>query len=274
MSTLHTPERGLIGTVPFVNGAAYVARLRGGARVNEYHSNAAHLRFVADVLAKLVETPIAVFCALRFPNPLLCAFANTRQIFKGKRTASVFGFLNKLLGNRMVGMGLEATLFAAKGFQATFGAFRTDRLKGIAAALIPLAYAFNLCAAVLFAVAIRGKGDDPKINTQRRVNIFWRWLINGARHQEVELTCTQDKIAFTLSVVQQLALAFAAHKRDRLAVVTSNRPDRYRLLVKVERQDTVIIGDTAMRSIAPLCRAIQFVAVADFRKATNDHLRR
>ncbi len=169
--------------------------------------------------------------ALRFPNPLLWALTDARQIFKGKCTASAFGFLNNLLGNPMIGIRLKTALLAAEVLQAPFRAFCADRLRPITAALVALAYSFNLCATVLVAVAVGGKVRYPKIDTQHRVSIIRRWFVNRARCQEVELSFTKDQIAFALTVAQQLALVFTARKRDRLATV--NRLDRNRLLVRL-----------------------------------------
>jgi len=270
MTATNTPERGLIGTVALVSRATDVTCLRGVTRVNEYNSNATHLSFVADVPAKLKEAPIAVFCTYRFPNR--CALANMRQVFQRYCTGAAFGFLYKLLGNDVVGVRLKAALPAAHGFQAPFGAFRTNGLQAIPATLIPLSYTFYLCATVLFAIAIRGKVDNPQINAQRCVNIIRCWFVNVARYKEVELTFTKHKITFALSVLQQLALSFSTHKRDRLPVVIRNRPDRNGLLVKVERQDAIIIGDTAVRSVRALHLPVQLVTVTDFGKATNNHL--
>ncbi len=206
MSTANTPERGLIRTVALVNRAAHVARLRGVTRVNQHHWNTAHLRFIADVRPKLEERPIAVSASLRFPNRLLRALAHVGQIFKGKRALSAFGFRNKLLGNAVVGVRLKAALFAADGFQAPFGRFCPNGLQAIATALVALARAFYDFAAVRFTVTICRKVDNPKINAQRLINSVRCWFISIARHQEVELTVTNDKIAFTLAVLQQLAL--------------------------------------------------------------------
>lgn len=274
MTTSNTTERRLIGPVALVNRAAHVTRLTCVAWVNQHHPNPAHRSFVADVLAKLMERPIAVFSACGFPNPLLCALANMGQILNRQRAASAFGFLHKLLGNPMIFIRLKAALLAAESFQAPFGAFRTDRLQPITAALIPLARAFNRCAAVHVAVAIGSDVGDAKINTQRRVNIIGRWFVNVARDQEVELAFTKDEIAFTLSGLQQLTLAFAAHKRDRLPMFTRYRPNTHGLPIKVERQDAIIIGNTAVRSVRALHLPIQLVTIAYFGKATDHHLRR
>ncbi len=275
MSTANTPERGLIRTVALVNRAAHVARLRGVTRVNQHHWNTAHLSFIADVRPKLhpvgTRRPIAVSASLRFPNRLLRALANVGQIFKGKRALSAFGFRNKLLGNEVVGVRLKAALFAADGSQASFGILRTDGLQPITTTLIPLAYPFHLSTAVLLTVAIRRKVHNPEVNTQRRVNIFGGWFVNIARDQEVELAFTKNKITFALSRVQHLALTFTTHKRH-VFEATVNRPNRNCQLITVERQDAIIVGNTAVWPVATRCLAIQLVAIAHFGKTANHHL--
>lgn len=271
MTAANTTERGLIRTVALVKRATSVARLRGVAGVNQHDRNAAQLRFVRDVRPKLAERPIAVSRAYRFPNPLLCSLADMRQIFKRQRSASAFGFLYKLLGNRVVGVGLKAALFAAILFQAALCRLRTNGVKGVTAALIPLAHTFNRCAAVLVAVAIRRKVDHPKIDSQRRVNSIGCWVVNVARHKEIERAVTKHQIAFTLSGWQHLPLTVATDKRH-VFNATVNRPDRNGLLVKVERQDTVIVGNTAVWSVRALHLPIQLVAIAHFGKTANNQL--
>jgi hypothetical protein len=270
MTARNTTERSLIRTVPLIDGSTPIARLTGVARVNQHHRNTAHLRFIADVLAKLAETPIAVPGALRFPNPLLCAFTDARQIFEGKCTTSAFGFLNQLLCNPMIRIRLKTALLAAEVLQAPFRAFCADCLQSSATTLVALAYSFNLCATVLFTVAVGGKVRYPKIDTQDCVNIIWRWFIDIARYKEIELTLAKHQIAFALSGLQQPALSFTADKRNGLT--TGNCPDRNRLPVKLERQNTVIISDAAVRPIAALCLAIQLVTITNFGKTTDHHL--
>lgn len=271
MSTTNTTERGLIRTVARVHIAAEVARLRCVPWIDQHNRHTAHLRFVPDVGPKLEERPIAVFGACGFPNRFLGALANVGQIFQCKRTPSAFGFPHKLLCNRVVGIRLKAALFAAEGLQAPFGRLCTNGLQAITTALVLLSYTFNLFTAVLFAVAVGRKIDDTKIDSQRLIDIVGRWFVNVARHKEVELTFTQDQIAFTLSRLQQLVLAFATHK-GYVFQSPIHRPDRNRLLVEVERQDAIIVGDTAVRSVRALHLPIQLVAVTDFRKAADHHL--
>ncbi|GIV97863.1 MAG: hypothetical protein KatS3mg057_2520 [Herpetosiphonaceae bacterium] len=272
MTAANTTERGLIRTVALVNRPASVARLRCVARINQQNTNAAQLCFVRDVPAKLIERPVAELGACGFPNR--CALANMRQIFQRYSSRAAFGFPHKLLCNGVVDIRLEAALLAADLSEATFGAFCANRLQGITTALIPLSHAFYLCAAVLFAIAIRGKVHNPQIDPQHRVTIIRRWFVNGARYKEVELTVAKHQIAFALSGQQHLALPFATDKRDGLPVFVSNRPHPHGLPLEIERQDAIIVGDTAVRSVGALCLAIQLVAIAHFRKTTDHHLRR
>ncbi len=274
MAAANTPKRRLIRTVPFVHGPAPVTCPRCSAWIDQHDGDTAHLRFIRDVLSKLEERPIAELSAGRFPSRFLSARAYVGQILEGKRATSAFGFLHKLLGSAVVGVGLEAALSAAQLPQATFGVFRANGLQAITTALIPLAYLFNVPTTIGVAVAIRGKVGYAEIDTQRTINIIARWFVNVARDKEIELTLAIDEIAFALSGLQYLALPFTAHKRDRLAVVGGNRPDRNRLLVKVEGQNTVIICNTAMRSVRALRLPVQLVAITDFGKATDDHLGR
>lgn len=272
VSTSDTAKGGLIRTVPILDGAAPVAHLRCVSRINQDDRHPTQLRFVGQVVSKLEERPVAVFSTCRFPNRLLSALANVRQIFNRKRTVSAFGFLYQLLVNGVVGIRLKAALSTTERVQAAFGAFCPNGLQAITTALVSLADTFNRCPAVAVTVAIRRKVGDTEINAQRRVNSIRRWLVNITRHQQVELPLAIDQIAFTLSGLQPLALTLAAHKRNGLTVVVTYCPDGNHPRVKIERQNTIIIRDAAMRSVRALHLPIQFVAITDFGKARDDHL--
>lgn len=274
MPTPHTAKRGLIRTVPLINSTALVTCLRCVAWIDQQHANTNHPRFVGDVAAKLEERPVTMFGALRFPNRFLSARANMSQLFQGTGALSAFGVRNKLLGNNVVGIRLKAALFAADRAQSAFCAFRADRLQTISPPLVALADSLDGDATVLITVAVRREIGDSKVNPQCGINLIGGWLIHVARHKEVEHPTAQDQIAFTLAGAQQLALAITARERHGLAVFLRHRPDTDRFRAKVEGQDSVIVGDAAVRPICALQPSIQLITVPNLRQAANHHLGR
>ncbi len=269
MSTPNTAKRRLIRTVPFIDGAAPVTRLRCVARINRYDHHTRKRGFVADVRSELVERPIAVLGALLRPaNP--CPRPNPRQIFDGDHTLCAFGFCNKLLGNAVVRIFLEAALLAAVLLQAPFGAFGANGLQTITATLVALADPFNPCAAVGFAVAVGGKVHDPKIDTDDPFNIQRRGFFHVADRQQVKLTIDVGEVGFAFAGVQEFHLPHARNKRDGLSAV--HRPDRNGRCVQVPTQNAIIIGDAAMWLEYTHGLAIQLVRIRHFAQAAYRQL--
>jgi hypothetical protein len=135
----------------------------------------------------------------------------------------------------MVGVRLKAALSTANMLQASFGAFSANSLQSISAALVALAYTFDLGTTIDCAVTIRGKIDNTKVNPKYLINLSGGWFVNIARHQKIKLATAIHEITFALSGLQQLALACSALKGDYLTVQVPNRPDTDRLIGKIER---------------------------------------
>jgi hypothetical protein len=112
MSTHDTTELSLAFAVTTFGMPTPAASLARVGRIDKPDRHARALRLVADELSQLAESPIALSCSFRFPNRR--PRADVRQVFQRNRPLRVFGFLNKLLCNAMVGVSLKAALFAGQ----------------------------------------------------------------------------------------------------------------------------------------------------------------
>ncbi len=270
MSTPNTRKRSLIRTVALVHTPTAVTRLAGVARVNRCNDHACKRGFVVQKRPELAERPIPVPGALRSTRSL-CPFADMRQFLDSYPACGAFSFGNKLLGNGVIGVLLKAVLLAAEGSQAPFRAFGANGLQAITAALVALAHPFYLFAAVRFAIAIRRKVDDPKIDTQHLINFLRRWFCNIADRKEVELPLTIHQIGFTATGSQHCYLAFTRHKRN-IFETTVNCPDRDTVRVHCPRQQFVIVGNTAVWSKRTPRIPIQLVGIGNFGDTAYRHL--
>ena len=270
MTTRHTTERSLIRSVALVPAAADGA---GSARVpwvNQDYRHALQRRLVADELAQLPKRPVAVPRSLRMLNRY--PIANMRQFFQRDSSRGAFSLRNKSFADDVVGVALEAALPAAELPQSPFGAACADRLQRCSAFAIPLAALVYGCAAEGLAVAIGRKVDDAQVHAQHIINVIGRRFVYIARHQKEEHSTAIHQIAFSLPRLKEVLLPLTTDKRDGLAPWQC--PDRYRLVVGLEREDTVIVGNTAVGFVGALGLAVQLVAIAHFGKASDDHLRR
>ena len=270
MPTRNTTKQGLAFSIDLVAAATDVARPRGVARVNRRAWRPCEQRLVGDKDPQLPKSPIVMTCALRVPN--FYPFAHALESLKHNPATGAWSTRNQRLTDAMICVGLKAALFAAEFLQRPFRSLRSCRLEARTTTRIPCAPMFNLLPAVDVLVAVGRQVDDAKVHTKRTINLVRWWLVNVARHQQKESALAIHQVAFALSRLQKLALALTGNERH--ALTTAECPDRERLLRKLKRENTVIVGNAAVGFVCALCLALELVTIANFRKASNDHLRR
>jgi hypothetical protein len=268
MTARHTTELSLAGPVRLIAVYAFVAGARRVAWINQPHRCPYKPRFVGEKSSELTKGPVAVPCPLRVLNrsPLPDAL----EVFKDEPSRGAFRTSNDTLTDAMIRVCLEAALPAAQLLQVPFRALGADRLKGRASLPVPLASGLNPSAAVHIPVAVGGKVDDAKVDAEGALTIVCHWLVNGARHKEVELPLAIYHIALTLSCMKQAFLSLTGNKWDGLSSLYG--PDRDEVFVGIEGENPIIKGNTAKWLVATKGLVVEFVAIADFGKAANDHL--
>jgi hypothetical protein len=132
--------------------------------VNQEQLDARLLCCVGDVLAQLRECPIAVPTAL--PSLNRYSPPDVGQIFKRECLASFRGLGNQGFRDAMVHIALEAVFLLRQLLQSALGVLCAMFLQAATMLVIAFSHLFNLFAAKDFAVAIRGKVDNAKVNAK------------------------------------------------------------------------------------------------------------
>jgi hypothetical protein len=96
-----------------------------------------------------------------------CSLSNPTEVFKRDCLARYRGFLDDLLANHMIGVGLEARLAATHLAQTALRVLRVDLLQPLAAQVVAVANKVNDLAGEVFPLAIGGEIYDAEIDAQR-----------------------------------------------------------------------------------------------------------
>lgn len=258
----------MIGTVALIDTTAYGAGTRGVARVNRDDRHACEGGFVLDKLAKLVERPVRVSCPLLAPNRY--PVTDTLEVFEGDPAPGVLRGLHDTLADAVVGVCLVALLLAGYLAELALGRPRPLALEVAAAVLVLAALVFNLLAAVLLAVAVCREVDDAEVDAEESANVFWRWRLDFAGDEQVELAADVAQVGLAPVALQQLALALTTQVRHALA--TLKRPDTHHLLVGAEAEDAVIVGERAARLEGAPGSFVELVGVGHLADSPHRHL--
>lgn len=243
--------------------------LRRIRRIQDFNRNPGKFGFVQDKLLQLVKRPAMQIATLRATNPY--PVADTLQILNSNTASGVFSPIDNLFADTVVFLFGESPLTAGKPLKHTprrLGSF------GLQSAALPKATAANaehVHPAVLVAVAIGGDVDDTKINAQNAVNVNQIGRFNLTGNEQVEVATNGTQVGFTPVALQEFPGAFPTNERDMLAA--GECPDRRLPLKQIKRQDTRIVGESAMLLKAPLLLLAGLIAVSNLGDSTDDHLR-
>lgn len=257
--------------IGFLSMSTFKAPLAGICRVYVDYRDACPVCFVCDVLAKLCKSPIAVSGSiLSALNP--CPLANVRQIFQRNGPLRAFGFLNESLANLMIDVFLETALPPRQFLQFAFGRACAHLLQFATQTLMSSAAAFNCFTGMHISIACDGDVGHTQVNAQRAFNLLFFRVGNITNRQQKEHTLEVHQIGFTLAKLQIMLLAFTRAIVHALA--TRCRPDRDDLIVIFPTEDTIIVGDCAMRFEEVFRFSIQLVGIGCFGSTAHHHLSR
>ena len=114
MSTLLAYKLGLTLAISLLAMTTYITSSACIAWVNQDNWHSFESCLVCNETTQLVERPTQSFCSLRLPYR--CPFVDMRQVFQRYRPIGVFGFLNKMFTNTMIGVSTKASLMSASLF--------------------------------------------------------------------------------------------------------------------------------------------------------------
>lgn len=256
--------------IGFIHTTTCRTRPAGIAWVNRDNSHSGEFCLVLNFLAQIVKRPVAMPCPLLSTNRY--PVADATQVFKGDTASSVFRLLHDTLTDRVVGVFLKARLFAAELLKFTAGAVRALALQIAPAILEPTTVLVDSITRINFTVAIRSDVDNTQVNTEELVNITGFGRFNFAGDKQIKFAVDVAQVAFTAFGLQQLLLPFTGKVRHFLAAFQC--PDANHLLVRIDRQDAVIVGKCAKRVKHTLNFSVQFVGVGHLADGADSHLRR
>lgn len=242
--------------------------LRRISRIQEYYRSPGEFGFVRDKLLQLVERPAMQIATLRATNPY--PLADALQILKSNPAAGVFSPIHNLFADTMIFL-LDKTLFlAGKTFQNTTRRSGSFGLQSATLAEATAANTEHVRPAVLIAVTIGGYVDNTHIDAQNAINVnrFGRFDLAG--NEQVEVTSDKAQVGFASVAMQEFKSPVATNERNTLPAVEC--PDGHLPFGQIERQDTGIVGETAVHlETAPFLLA-DSVTVGDFGNGANNHL--
>lgn len=262
-----TDELSLALAVGLFAMPALRARAARVAWVNRYCCNSGELGFVLDKSAKLSKGPLAMSRTLRPSNrgPL----ADALQVFETYSSVAFCGFRYEPLRDYVVGVALEAPLFARELLKVALGRFRTRSLELGADTFVALARLLNLLRGVCVTIGVSNDVDHSEVNTYPVLRCS-RWgFLDIDRGEQIPLPTAINEIGLTLPVGKHLTSPLTTGKRDALA--PGHGPDRYGIVGPPE--DTVVVSDSAKGLELPLPSLIELVSISDLGDGAYHHLR-
>ena len=258
----------LVWTVTFIHTPADWAGSAGISGVDQDNRNAMQFSFIGDLLPEVEERPGVVLSPLsladRYPvsDPL--------KVFQGYSPTGVFRSQHQLFGDSVVDILGKTALFPLTIFEQLPGRLRSFCLQLAPQAGVPVTQTVDLFTRVVVPIAVGGDVVHPHINPQEVRNFFLFWGLDIASSKQVEHAINQNQVALAALPVQVSLVPLTAHKWNTLAII--NRPDRDHTVIGSVGEDTVIVGNCAVRLELPLLFLPCLVRIRYFRDAAHNHL--
>ena len=239
------------------------------ARVNEVDRNARQCRLVDDKEPQLEKGPAMECRALRpsSPHPR----PNMRQILQRYRPLRAFGRHDNLFAEVVVRPCGEPAFLPRQLLQAAACAVSALPLELVPQAPMPIADVLDRPPLVDRPITIDGDVRHAHVNAQDTFYIRRGRLLNIRHGEQVPFPPDGGKVGFSMLGGKQLPLPLTAHERDGLSPI--QRPDRDRGIRQRLGQDTVVVGDSPMRSECPTHTPIELVGVSHLSQRPDRHLR-
>ena len=248
--------------------AALAGRIVG---VNPQKRNSGNLCLVIEHPAQFGKRPTMQLCPLALSSPDPRSYAG--QFLDGNHSICAFGERDYASRNCMVRVFCKPLLLAAAFLQKSASRFCADALQLAAQGAIAVTNLVKFCAAIFVSIRVRANVHDSHVQSQNfhRLNLFFFRHVH--RHIQKPFAIAKDQIRFTLRKIKQIALAFAADKRQSVDSI-SNCPNAHGGFWQLKTQNTGIVGNAAMLAELALNFAIEFIGISHLRIETDNDLRR
>ncbi len=256
-------------SIALIDTTTYGACSAGVARVNENHGDPSKFCLIGDILPKLVKRPVCVSCPLLAPSNRY-PVTYTAKVLHGDGASGVLRFLHEPFADQVIGVLLVTSLFARNFLEFSLCCLRLFPLKVAATMGIDPAFGLNNVPTVNDSVTVRCDIDNSQVYTQCFGNRFGFWNLHFAGRGKIKAAFMNAQITLAPHSNQQFPLTFPANKWD--ARPPSNGPDRYLRFVQLPRQNTVVVGDCAMRSKNTHYLMVNLIRISHFCDAAHNNL--
>ena len=232
---------------------------------NWYTSNGC---LVADKLPELIKTPRAMSMSLNLSLDR-CPLSDAFEIFKGDQRRGVYGFLDKLLGNAMIGVSLEPGFMTRKFLKMLFGTIATTTLKRCFEIIKFGSGLVDLFPGESFSCRIYGDVLNSEIDTK---NIRWNdedRFRNLDDDTKIELFVSENQISLSPNSIQSRSMIITNLNGSLDSTMNSQQRNRIK---PFPREDSLVVDDGSIGIKGWFDRLISFIGFASFRNGSNCHL--
>jgi len=211
----------------------------GVPRIDEEDRDARKPCFVGNKPSEFVEGPLAESFTLLFSN----RYPEALEVFKGDASSGVFGNLNDVLGNRVVGGALKHTLPTRELFEMPFSGVRSFLLKSFLDGRHPGTDTIHHFPGELLSVRCGCEVDDAEIHSQRSLRNERRPIGNFNTEEEKEIAFGVNKVG--LSTDPALVELGVCAEDDGYLESPVKAQDAYRVQ-SLEGKDALVVDESRM----------------------------
>lgn len=257
----------MTGTIGPTHASTFRTSLTGVGRIYEDHGDTSQTRLVFQERAELKEGPVVQPCALLAPgrDPT----TDTLQILQGDAAAGALRFSHDALADAVVHVLLVTPLLSADTPEFASGGTSALPLEVATPVAVDAPLPLHSLPRIQRAVRVTSKVDDAQVNAQEVSGLLDGRLIHIADHVQVERVLDVHQVNLSLTEGKEAALILPTHEGHDLTPVQG--PERYQV-VRLEAQDTVIVGDGPVRSEAALRLAVELIGIGHLGNTADGHL--
>ena len=254
----------------FIDTIANRASTRGIAGVNQSDQHSCQPRLVLDKASQLKERPRVMLPPLTPANR--DSVADTTQIFQSDTPASVFSLCNNPLTNGVIDVGGKPPLFMRAFLEKTFGCLRTIGLKFRAELSLAFSKTVDLTARIGNPIRVGSDIDDTQVNAEEFFSVSHGRFFHLAGLEKIERTISVDEVSLPHKALEKSQLPFSSDKGNPQPSVKS--PDRDEPVVYLPRENTLIVGNTAMPVEDAFVITANLISIGNLSQDSHHYLSR
>ena len=234
--------------------------------INQNNRNTIKNSFVGNILAQLIERPLANSCS-KFLTFFQRRKANAFKVFQSNALVFFFSNLNNLFGNRVVSYRSCGTFSATKPFQEFFTSSCAFALNGASYFLSFFSIILKFFRVKFFPITKGCNRNQTKIHTHEGFYVFNIFFgnINGLKKVELPFLVNQIRFAFYVGKIVRIM----ANKR--YFNPSTNSPQRNNI-VRLVGHYPAVITNASKWSEYPLNLFVKFVSISNLCNTPYQYL--